>query len=410
MDGGPSHIDLFDLKPEAPAEIRGPWNPISTTAPGVQIGELLPGLAKQMHHVLLVRSVRHEETVHDPAVYQMLTGYKHISSAGGLKVEDTDLPHIASSFARADQSQIAMPRAMQLPETMKMDGRMLPGQNGGILGATFAPFLVEVSPEGRVIPPDFQRQRELDDQRLTRRSELLRRFNGELNRLHAIGESNRFDRFQEQALAILSAPSIQHAFDLSLESPRTHARYGRYRHGQSVLLARRLVEAGAKFVTVYWGREQQDWGDGVRGRYANNPWDTHRNHFPLLKETLAPRADQTFSSLILDLSERGLLDETLVVWMGDFGRTPRISKPWDSRDHWPEAFSILLAGGGVKAGSVYGSTDHQAAFVTDNPVSPADITATLLSALGVNPSEQIRASNGNLHRLSTGRVVNEWFA
>lgn len=409
MDGGPSHIDLFDLKPEAPAEIRGPWNPIPTTAPGVHIGELLPQLAKQMHHVLMIRSVRHGETVHDPAVYQMLTGYKHLSSAGGLKVEDSDLPHLASAFARADQGNLTMPGAIHLPETMKMDGRVLPGQNAGILGATFDPFLVEVSPDGHVVPPDFTRPDDVNFQRLTRRSELLRHFNADSSCLNGLAESSRLGQFQQQALEILHAPSIAQAFDLTLETPRTRDRYGRYRHGQSVLLARRLVEAGAKFITVYWGREEQDWADGVRGRFANNPWDTHRNHFPLLKDSLAPRADQTFSSLLDDLSERGLLDETLVVWMGDFGRTPRISKPWNSRDHWPEAFTILMAGGGVKAGTVYGATDHQAAFVVDNPVSPADITATLLAALGIDPAETIPAANGQPHQLSVGRVVSEWF-
>jgi hypothetical protein len=410
MDGGPSHIDLFDLKPDAPAEIRGPWKPISTTAGDVQIGETLPQLAQQMHHLLLVRSVRHEESVHDPAVYQMLTGYKHISSAGGLKVEDTDLPHVASSFSRVATDRSAMPATIHLPETMKMDGRVLPGQSGGILGAAFDPFLVEVSPQGRVVPPDFARRRELDLQRLSRRSQLLQRFNGELNRLQAAADSSRLDQFQQQALAILSAPSIQRAFELSQESPATHARYGTYRHGQSVLLARRLIEAGARFVTVYWGREEQDWADGVKGRFANNPWDTHRNHFPLTQDTLAPRADQTLSALLEDLNERGLLAETLVVWMGDFGRTPRITRPWNSRDHWPDAFSILLAGGGVNAGSVYGQTDHQAAFVTDDPVSPADITATLLAALGVDPGQHVSTVSGKSHQLSTGRIVTEWFA
>ncbi|MEK6260694.1 MAG: DUF1501 domain-containing protein [Planctomycetota bacterium] len=410
MDGGPSQIDLFDLKPEAPAEIRGPWQPIATSAEGVQIGELLPCLARQMHRVLLVRSVRHEETVHDPAVYQMLTGYKHVSSAGGLKVEETDHPHMASGFLRADPRAAAMPAAIQLPETMKMEGRVLPGQNGGILGATFDPFLVELTPEGRVLPPDFVRQREIGGTRHSQRSQLLSRFNRELGRLEAVATTERLSRFQQQALSILAAPSIQQAFDLSLESPETHARYGRHRHGQSVLLARRLVEAGSRFVTVYWGREEQDWADGVKGRFANNPWDTHRNHFPLLKETLAPRADQTLAALLSDLGDRGLLDETLVVWMGDFGRTPRISQPWRSRDHWPDAFSMLLAGAGVKAGTIHGRTDHHAAQVTDDPVSPADITATLLDTLGLNPHLEVEATSGRHHRLSTGRIVREWFA
>jgi uncharacterized protein (DUF1501 family) len=161
---------------------------------------------------------------------------------------------------------------------------------------------------------------------------------------------------------------------------------------------------------VYWGNEEQDWADGRGMRLANNPWDTHRNHFPLVKESLLPRADQTFAALLADLHERGLLAETLVVWMGDFGRTPYISRPWASRDHWPFAFTVLLAGAGVKAGSVYGQTDRLAAEVTENPVSPADLTATMLWSLGVDPAGMIRAASGKAHRLSPGKPLVECFA
>src|SRR5262249_54073666 len=153
-----------------------------------------------------------------------------------------------------------------------------------------------------------------------------------------------------------------------------------------ILLARRLVEAGARFVTVYWGHELQDWADGKGARPANNPWDTHRNHFPLVKDSLVPRADRALATLLDDLHQRGMLGETLVVWMGDFGRTPKITRPWASRDHWPHAFSVLLAGGGVRGGIVHGATDDQAAFVTESPVTPADLTATFFDQLGVPPA------------------------
>lgn len=409
MDGGPSHIDLFDLKPEAPAEIRGPWLPIATSVSGVEIGELLPGLARRMHQVLLVRSMRHQQTVHDPAVYEMLTGYPHVSSAGGLKVETTDVPHLSCAFAASSPLTGPMPPAIHLPELMAMDGRVLPGQNGGILGATFDPFLAEVTSDGTVIPPAFTRVSDVRTPRSAARTRLLDRFQHELSRYETDDCQGRFQAYQQQALSLLSTPQIQQAFDLDRETPACRDRYGRYRHGQSVLLARRLIEAGARFVTVYWGREQQDWADGVTGRFANNPWDTHRNHFPLVKDSLVPRADQTFSALLDDLSERGLLDETLVVWMGDFGRTPRISRPWASRDHWPDAFSILLAGGGVRGGSTFGQTDAHAAQVIDQPVSPADLAATLLNVLGANPTQAVRTSAGQLHRLSTGRTMYEWF-
>jgi arylsulfatase A-like enzyme len=208
---------------------------------------------------------------------------------------------------------------------------------------------------------------------------------------------------------LASSPSARAAFDIDREPTRLRDRYGRHRHGQSMLLARRLVEAGARLVTVYWGSEPQDWADGKGPRPANNPWDTHRNHFPLCRDSLLPRADQAYSALIDDLSERGLLAETLVVWTGEFGRTPRISRPWASRDHWPHAFTALLAGGGVRGGAVYGRTDRWAAEVEEQPVSPADLMATLFSALGVRPEQQLAGRLGERHQLSEGRVVGEWF-
>lgn len=404
LDGGPSHIDLLDLKPEAPAEIRGLYRPIASSAPGVTIGELLPRVAQQMHQLIQIRSVRHEEGVHDPAVYQMLTGYKHLSSAGGLKVEPTDLPHISSALLRADQSPTAMPKAIQLPEIMKMESRVLPGQNGGILGPSFDPFLVELSMAGVVQKPQLHRVDGVSVDRLQRRSMLLREFDHSVSRLRHLA-IERLDDYQQQALSILESSAVQRAFDLEDESPETHEKFGRHRHGQSVLLARRLIEAGAKFVTVYWGHEDQDWADGRGPRPANNPWDTHRNHFPLLSQSLAPRADQTLAALLEDLAQRGLLDETLVVWMGDFGRTPRISKPWASRDHWPRANTVLLAGAGLRGGSVFGATDRHAAEVITDPVSPGDLTATMLAALGVDPHQLIADASGKLHRMSPGQSL-----
>ncbi|MBS0261131.1 MAG: DUF1501 domain-containing protein [Planctomycetes bacterium] len=407
LDGGPSHIDLLDLKPAAPAEIRGPWQPIATSVPGLQIGELLPRLARQMQHVCLVRSVRHEELVHDPAVYQMLTGYKHLSSAGGLKVEETDLPHAAAALGCADQRSAVMPQIIHLPELMQMEARVLPGQQGGVLGATYDPFLVSVSAAGQVQSPDFALCPGVTIERLQQRATLREVLDRTGSARVEIAGAARLESFQRQAQEIVATPRVDRAFQLDRESPRLRDQYGRNRHGQSVLLARRLVESGARFVTVYWGHEPQDWADGRGERPANNPWDTHRNHFPLVKESLAPRADQALAALLEDLSGRGLLDETLVVWMGDFGRTPRISQPWASRDHWPHAFSVLLAGGGLQGGLVYGATDEHAASVIDAPVSPADLTATMFDLLGVNPRTRVRGARGGWHQLSAGRPVRE---
>jgi Protein of unknown function (DUF1501) len=410
LDGGPSHIDLFDMRPDAPAEIRGPFQPVATSVPGTTVCEHLPRLARQMHRVLQVRSMRHTETVHDPAVYQMLTGYKHISSAGGLKVEPTDLPHMAAAFYQADSVPAVMPKAIYTPDMMRMDARVLPGQGAGILSSAFEPWLVPVTREGEVQRPEFRGKEDLSRPRLAGRRSLVEQFNAELSDLRSLAAADRLDRFRQQALEIVASPRVHAAFDLEQESPQIRDRYGRHRHGQTVLLARRLVEAGTRFVTVYWGNEEQDWADGRPVRLANNPWDTHRNHFPLTKDSLCPRADQALSALVDDLASRCLLDSTLVVWTGEFGRTPVISKPWASRDHWPHAFTFLLAGAGVRAGDIYGRTDKHAAEVLDDPVSPADLTATILSALGVDPAKSIPAANGRPHVLSTGRTIAEWFA
>jgi hypothetical protein len=335
MDGGPSHIDLFDMKPDAPAEVRGPFKPIRTAVPGVHVCEHLPRLAARMDRVLQVRSVRHTDAIHDPAVYLALTGRRHPTPLGGLKVSPDDDPHVGALFAALDRRRSSAPKWVELPETMKMEARTLPGQNGGFFGVGCDPFRGAVSHAGEPEPPPFGLPEGVDTDRLLARGNLR----GALDRKLKDTEAN-FDHARSQAVELLASGALRDAFDLTREPEKVRDAYGRYRHGQSVLLARRLVEAGTPFVTVYWGREEQDWADGVKGRFANNPWDTHRNHFPLVKDSLGPRADQTLSALIDDLTARGMLEDVLVVWMGEFGRTPVISKPWASRDHWPNASTI----------------------------------------------------------------------
>lgn len=404
MDGGPSHIDLFDMKPEAPEEIRGPFRSIRSSVPGIRVCEHLPRLARQMHHVTQVRSVCHEETIHDPAVYQTLTGYRHVNSRGDLKVEPTDHPQFGVAFGSVDPTPAVMPKVVELPETMKMGARVLPGQNAGFLGLSHDPFRVEVTAKAEVMRPGLAHLPGFTPQRLSRRAALLDTLNGRLSELRAQGEMEELDAFQQQALAMLAEPRVNAAFDLEREPAPLRDGYGRHRHGQSVLLARRLVEAGARFVTVYWGKEDQDWADGKGPRPANNPWDTHRNHFPLVKDDLLPRADQALSALLEDLHGRGMLAETLVLWMGEFGRTPKISE-FGSRDHWPHANTMLLAGAGLPGGAVYGRTDATASEVVEDPVSPADVTATVFHLLGVDPRTPMRDTSGAVYPLSQGSPI-----
>jgi len=410
MDGGPSHIDMFDLKPHAPDQIRGPVSPIDSDVPGISVGEYLPRLAQQMHHVAQIRSVRHEDVPHDQAVYRMLTGYRHDIQAGGLRVSASDMPHMACAFGRTGSMANTMPKAIELPEPMRIDARILPGQNAGVLGARWNPFPVHLTRAGEVVPPNLGRIEQVTADRLGRRSALLGTLHSRLNH-NSVPATSEFAALQDQVLRILQRPSIHEAFDLDQESAAVRDAYGRYRHGQSTLLARRLIEAGAGFVTVYWGKEMQDWGGDWKPLLANNPWDTHRNHFPLIRDSLVPRADQTLAALLADMSDRGLLEDTLVIWMGEFGRSPRISSLFSTpgREHWPHAFTILMAGAGISGGSVYGATDRNGAYVTEAPVSPADVTATVFDALGIQPQQSV-PSRDSTHQLSTGRPLVELFS
>ncbi|MBM79625.1 MAG: hypothetical protein CMJ78_03400 [Planctomycetaceae bacterium] len=410
MDGGPSHIDMFDLKPNAPDQIRGPAKPIDTSVPGITIGDYLPNVAKKMHHLAQIRSMRHEDIPHDQAVYRVLTGYRHNIQAGGLRVTPRDMPHMACSFNRASDSTETMPKSIQLPEPMRIDARILPGQNAGLLGERWNPFPVSVTRAGEVVPPNLARVEKVTERRLKNRRALLGALDGDVQ-AGDISLAKEFTALQEQVIRILQQPSIHDAFDLDRESPELRDKYGRHRHGTSVLLGRRLIEAGAKFVTVYWGKEMQYWGGDWKPLLANNPWDTHRNHFPLIMDSLIPRADQTLAALLEDMSNRGLLEDTLVVWMGEFGRSPKISSMFSTpgREHWPHAFTMMMAGAGIRGGNVYGSTDEHAAYVKDDPVSPADITATILDSLGIDPATNVASRDGEQHVLSTGRVLCELF-
>jgi hypothetical protein len=298
-----------------------------------------------------------------------------------------------------------MPKAIEIPEPMRIDARILPGQNAGILGARWNPFPVHVTRAGEVVPPNLARVEKVTEARLGQRRELLGTLRSQ-SPSDNVPAATEFAALQEQVLRILQRPSIHDAFDLDRESPAMRDAYGRDRHGQSTLLGRRLIEAGARFVTVYWGKEMQDWGGDWKPLLANNPWDTHRNHFPLIKDSLLPRADRTLAALLADLSDRGMLDDTLVVWMGEFGRSPKISSIFSTpgREHWPHAFTILMAGAGIRGGNIYGATDRDGAFVTDSPVSPADVTATIFDALGIDPQQTV-PSREDRHHLSTGRPI-----
>lgn len=403
--GGPSQIDTFDLKPDAPAHFRGEFRPIATTTPGTSICEHLPKLAALAHRYCLIRSMNHEHPRHGWGLYYMLTGHKHSRPDLDAPPTPDDFPGYGALINRLDRSRRDGPAAITLPRWNRFND--LPndyaGERGGFLGHGFDPWLVGSTKDGQSFGPDAL---ELPDgvtpARLAERKDLLAQVDQHLGswadreRVH--------DALSAQAYGLLNSAAVRRAFHLDEEQPWLRDRYGRHPFGQGLLLARRLVEAGTRLVQVNW----HDDGSDVKSPF----WDTHKDNFSSLRDRLLPPLDIGLSALLEDLHARGLLDETLVVVMGEFGRTPRVGQVimnaatnGHGRDHWPHAYSVLLAGGGVRGGLVFGVSDDRAAFVKDSPVSPPDLQATILHLLGIDPSSRITDRRGRWHFASDGRPV-----
>ena len=398
--GGPPQIDTFDPKPGAPADIRGELSPIATRIPGASFSELFPKLAQQAHRLCVVRSVTHDDNVHTSAGYAMLTGRRHpAANSGGVgpKPAATDYPHWGSVLARLSPPAVAAPVFAALPEVIK-DAAVneVPGQGAGFLGRRYDPFRIDGEAKtGQFRPPDILLPEDVTASRLAERRRLADRLDAAYRTADRQNDAGSLDAFRQQALDLLSAPAVRQAFALDREPSSVRAAYGPHFFGQGCLLARRLLEAGIRLTTVYWHYEGPD----------DSPvWDTHENNFPHLKNRLAPPTDAAVSALLDDLAARGLLDETLVIVMGEFGRSPRINGK-GGREHWPQVQSILLAGAGIAAGSVYGSSDPHGGYPAELPVSPADLTATFLHLLGVPPATELHDNTGRPFMASEGSVV-----
>jgi hypothetical protein len=383
--GGPSHIDTFDMKPTAPAQIRGDFKPISSSVPGVTLTEHLPRFSKILHHFAQIRSVNHSVKNHNSATYYSLTG--HAPPLDDIRLRDTlELyPAYAGTVAKFKPvTDPAIPSAVSFPYLLR-DGSVTPGQTASFLGKEFDPFYIGQdpgSPNFRL--PELSLPSDTDMVRLGDRRELLKTIDKQTDLLETAAIAQGIDRFYDRALTMLGSPSVKKAFDLSQEDAKLRDRYGRTTYGQSCLLARRLVESGVRFVTVYFS-------DTIGGA-AGGGWDTHGDNCNRLKNRLLPITDQTVPTLIEDLDARGLLEDTLVVWMGEFGRTPRIATTQqfgpDGRDHWPKCYTVLMAGGGIKGGAIYGASDKIGAFPSLDAVSPDDIAATMYWALGIDPQAE----------------------
>jgi Protein of unknown function (DUF1501) len=390
--GGPSHIDTFDPKPQAPREIRGEFATISTRVAGMQVTEHLPLLARCADKFALVRSVQHNRSNHNSGAYYSLTGRQPLIDIVTANASAVDFPHPGSIVSYLEKKKSAVPAFVALP-TMIADGPFrTPGEFAGFLGKMHDPLWVLHDPNSSnfnvdelSLPPG------VDGHRVEYRKEVLRDLDARSRLADRLAAVQGMNEYQTRAVDLLTSPATKKAFALHEESPKLRDRYGRNTYGQSVLLARRLVEAGVRFVTVYYS-------PGIGG------WDTHKDNFSVLKSSRLPHTDHAVSALLEDLNDRGLLRETLVYWTGDFGRTPKVNKD-AGRDHWPPCQTVLMAGGGIRGGQVYGSSDPSGAFPQDHPLRPDDITATVFQALGLHPETTIYDQLGRPMPISAGKAI-----
>ena len=402
--GGPPHLDTFDLKPDAPVEIRGPFEPISTNVPGTQICELLPQLAKIADKYALVRSVSHKNSNHTPMIYYTLTGRQTQFPAQDNDIrppQREDFPHTGCVVSKYKPTAPQLPGFVAIPELAirssisgeyKRVRTPLRGGGAGFLGPKYEALAVSGEPGTVEAVPALALPKDVSAERFERRANLL----SLLDRgPPATGSARSFAGVRDSAVLLTGANSHGNlpAFSLDDETEKTRDRYGRHRFGQSMLLARRLAEAGVPMVAIHFN--EMTVCDG---------WDTHSKNFEACRTELLPMLDQSLSALLEDLNQRGILDETLVVCLGEFGRTPKINAN-AGRDHWGDCSSALLAGGGIRGGQVLGASDRIGAFPTDAPVDPTDIQATMYHCLGLSPHLKIYDDLDRPFEISTGKPL-----
>lgn len=394
LQGGPSHLDLWDPKPAAVAEIRGSFQTIETAVPDLQFGELLPGSARVADKLCVIRSMTHKFTNHIAGTYITLTGSNNQQDRD-REAHGDDFPGPGAVLNALQQKQRSVPRSVSLPNWLSIPGpsNRMPGQYAGFLGSVYDPFLVEGDPAAKEYRPlSLTIPKGLNPKRMGERLSLAKQLEFKTEMLEE-SLARRFDHLQKSAYELVVDGKVRHALDLNQEPDSLRDRYGRNRFGQSLLLARRLVEAGVQFVGFNEFNQKWDTHGGLNGRYKQ----------------IVPEMDQAFSALVEDLSDRGMLDNTLVVNTGEFGRTPTINGN-AGRDHWPNVYSTVLAGGGIRGGSVYGTSDSKGGEVHSNPISPADVLSTLWHQLGIDHKTELRDRLNRPMLLSEGRVIREILA
>lgn len=409
--GGPPQQDMWDMKPDAPEGIRSAFRPMRTVVPGIDICDQMPRLAQHTDKVAFIRSVTHPSTVHEPSVYRTLTGKidNTLVSPRNMR-RRTDFPFFGSIISHLKPTT-DMPGCVTLPRPIGHDGVTYAGTYAGWLGPRYDPMELKEAPNSNdrpVHPLDLPS--DMNATRLIARRGLLSLLEEQDRLLQNQRSTEGLAGYHEQAYRMLASSEARRAFNLDLEPVSLRDRYGRNEYGESFLLARRLVESGVRLVSVIWmyimpnGRVSNVWDThgGIGGLGNVSGFDMLRAHYCI------PPLDQAYSALLEDLHARGLLDETLVVTMGEFGRTPRIN-PNQGREHWGPCYTVLLAGGGVRGGQVYGASDAIAAYPRDNPVSPEDLLATIYHAMGIAPDADIRDREGRPVRICDGRPVTALF-
>lgn len=399
MWGGPAHQDLWDLKPLAPVEYRGEFQPIATNTPGIEICEHLPHLARQTDKMCFLRSVTHSDNNHSTSAHWMMTGHKHRLSAENFNARGDDFPHVGSVLTRLTPGTRHLPTFVSLPlQIATTAGAVTPGQGGGILGSKYDPFRIDQYPDAADFQvPNLSLPAGVTTDRLQDRMALLSRFDGNRPYLEP-QHQEALGAFETRAAEMLTTDRARRAFDLTGEQNSVRDAYGRGTFGQGLLLARRLLESGVRLVTVYWHRDQSG---------GDSSWDTHANNFGQLKNRLIPQVDRPIATLLQDLEERGLLDDTLVIWNSEFGRTPKVNNNQGGRDHWGRCNTVWMAGAGIPGGTVFGKSDSIAAAPEESPVTPADFSATIYHLLGLDPRMEIHDQLQRPFPISEGRILRE---
>lgn len=404
--GGPPQHSTWDPKPAAPPEVRGEFGPISTSVPGVQFCELWPQTALMADRLAILRAVSSDDNAHSSSGYYMMTGQPHapMNFENANPGFPNDYPNLGSIVRKLVPGRGSLPTSIRLPHRIfNTDGSVWPGQDAGFLGRSVEPWLLNCKPADPGFRIDeLTLNADISDHRLAGRRSLLEQVNQRLDTAERAAAKTGYGRLADQAFNVLNSTESRQAFQLDLESPNVRDRYGRSQFGQSVLLSRRLVEAGVSLVQVNWYRGVEEPSDAPC-------WDSHARESQRLKTVLAPPADQAISALIMDLEQRGLLDDTLVVCMAEFGRTPRFNGN-AGRDHWGHVYSVALAGGGIKGGVVHGASDAIGAYPASGRVQPQDLTATIFHCLGLDPHADIHDTLGRPIPISRGEVIQQILA